>query len=341
MKETDARDKMRYTEWEDEELREAYYRERNQRRRQKRKRQVMMQIAGAAAVVVLAAAGGFWVVNRPETPQNTVSDNGNVDGNTEGNADNAPAEDEEQEAVQTEPKVYNLANITVSDEVKTKLTEMAADNEKVGQILEQADQYPVTLLELLAKNDETVEFIAGYLEKKDSAPAETVGDVTKGIIPELRQWDERWGYTTYGDGMLAINGCGPTVLSMVASGLTGDNTITPAKVAEYSAANGYYEGDAGTSWSLMSEGCYQFGVAGHELNLDESAVLDSLESGHPVVCSMKPGDFTDVGHFIVLTGVEDGKIRLNDSNSEARSDKLWEFSELQDQINNLWSFTEV
>lgn len=40
---------------------------------------------------------------------------------------------------------------------------------------------------------------------------------------------------------------------------------------------------------------------------------------------MRPGDFTTIGHFILLTGVEDGKIKVNDPNSKIRSSKLWDY----------------
>ena len=86
--------------------------------------------------------------------------------------------------------------------------------------------------------------------------------MTPGVIPHLLQWDERWGYQIYGDNLIAVNGCGPTVISMVAAGLTGDNTVTPYKVAKFAEQNGYYEGDAGTSWALMTEGAAQFGIHG-------------------------------------------------------------------------------
>lgn len=54
---------------------------------------------------------------------------------------------------------------------------------------------------------------------------------------------------------------------------------------------------------------------------------------------MRPGDFTTTGHFIVLTGAEDGRIRVNDPNSRKRSEKLWDYDRLEYQINNLWVFT--
>lgn len=60
-----------------------------------------------------------------------------------------------------------------------------------------------------------------------------------------------------------------------------------------------------------------------------------------MICSMKPGDFTTQGHFIVLAGTEDGKIRVHDPNSRVRSETLWEYGRLQSQINNLWAFEAV
>ncbi|HJC34183.1 MAG TPA: C39 family peptidase [Candidatus Mediterraneibacter faecipullorum] len=221
------------------------------------------------------------------------------------------------------------------------LAVMALTDPKVREVVAHKDQYPEELIELLENNAETADFVLGYPEKKDTAPAETIGDVTQGEIPLLLQWDERWGYAYYADDMIAVNGCGPTAIAMVAAGLTGDNTVTPYKVAQFSAGNGYYAGDSGTSWSLMTEGAQQFGIYGEEMGLSEDEVFSALENGHPIICSMRPGDFTTTGHFIVLTGVEDGKIRVNDPNSRVRSGKLWDYTRLEYQINNLWVYTAM
>ena len=234
-----------------------------------------------------------------------------------------------------------MAALWAKDKIsgKSSLAVLALTTPKVREIMAYKDQYPDQLVELLENNEETVDFVYDYPEKKDTAPADTVGDVTQGEIPLLLQWDERWGYAYYADDMIAVNGCGPTAIAMVAAGLTGDNTITPYKVAQFAAENGYYAGDAGTSWSLMTEGARRFGICGEEMGLGESEIFSALENGHPVICSMRPGDFTTTGHFIVLTGVEDGKIRVNDPNSQARSEKLWDYSRLEYQINNLWVYT--
>ena len=76
-------------------------------------------------------------------------------------------------------------------DVRGKLEEMAASSETVRQILEHSDQYPEELLELLANNEETADFVLDYTQKKDQTPADSSGEVTTGVIPHLLQWVER------------------------------------------------------------------------------------------------------------------------------------------------------
>lgn len=215
----------------------------------------------------------------------------------------------------------------------------AQEKKEVDDVISQAGGDGEILRELYENNRETVNFILHYPEEKDRGPAEEIGEFEEGQIPELLQWDERWGYEIYGDTMLAVNGCGPTSLAMVICGLTGRSDITPYKVAVFSQENGYYEGDAGTSWLLMTEGAEQYGIHAEELSIGENVAFSELENGHPVICSMKPGDFTTTGHFIVLTGVRDGQIQVNDPNSMIRSAQLWDYTTLEPQISNLWGYS--
>ena len=92
----------------------------------------------------------------------------------------------------------------------------------------------------------------------------------------------------------------------------------------------------GSSWTLISVGGKQLGLDVVEIPLDENRIIRNLEVGNPIICVMGPGDFTSTGHFIVMTGYIDGKVRINDPNSTIRSEKLWELSEITDQIRNLW-----
>ncbi len=80
---------------------------------------------------------------------------------------------------------------------------------------------------------------------KDASPADTIGEVAAGEIPLLLQWDERWGYSVYGDNMIAVNGCGPTAVAMVVSGLLCDPSVTPYKVAKFAEEQGILCGRVG------------------------------------------------------------------------------------------------
>ena len=63
-----------------------------------------------------------------------------------------------------------------------------------------------------------------------------------------------------------------------------------------------------------------------------------LNKGQPIICSVGPGDFTTEGHFILLEGIKDEKIIINDPNSLKRSNKLWKYEDIESQIKNLWVF---
>lgn len=234
---------------------------------------------------------------------------------------------------------YSLDGQTVSRETLSQLRELAKEETQAKYILKNLDDYPANLLSLLARNSETLDFVAGYPQHKHDTPADTVGEVTQGEFPLLMQWDMRWGYANYGDGLMALNGCGPTALSMVICGLTGDDTITPYTAAQYADSQGLYVDGVGTSWDLMRTGAEHFGLTAKELPLDEGAVTRALKNGQPIICSVGPGDFTTSGHFIVLVGMEDGKIRVNDPNRHSTSSQLWDYDTLAEQINNLWAYS--
>ena len=239
-------------------------------------------------------------------------------------------------------QLQNIVSHTTENEgIEERLQKMSNYDLRIKDIVENKSQYPEELLELLTTNIETIEFVFDYPEKKDNLPATIVEEAKSGEIPLLLQWDERWGYQNYGDGMLAVNGCGPTALSMVIVGLTGNKQATPYQVAQYAEQNGYYVEGVGSSWSMMTDIGSHFGIQEREISLDKDNIQTELESGHPIICAMRPGDFTTTGHFIVLTGMKDGKICVHDPNSKKRSEKLWDYETLEGQINNLWSFTTL
>lgn len=198
-----------------------------------------------------------------------------------------------------------------------------------------ARAYPDSLVALLERNPETRDFVLNYPFRQEQTVDMGEYDRTRGV-PLLMQWDQRWGYMEYGSDMVAITGCGPVCLAMAGYYVTGDPQFSPGNMVAFAAENGYYSKGNGSKWTLISEGGPALGLKVKELPLVEKKIAGYLQAGDPIIAVMGPGDFTSSGHYIVLTGYEDGQLRVNDPNSYANSEKLWPFETFADQVRNLW-----
>lgn len=197
--------------------------------------------------------------------------------------------------------------------------------------------YPESLIQLLERNPETEAFVLEYPTKKDALPEINLSEYNNhNGVPLFLQWDQRWGYIQYGSDVAGLTGCGPVCLSMAAYHVTGDPAMSPDRIIRFALENGYCVPGNGTSWTLISEGGVKLGLDVTEIPLVESRIYANLEAGNPIICVMGPGDFTTSGHYIVMVGLEDGLIRVNDPNSIANSQKLWDYDDISSQIRNLW-----
>ncbi|MBR4026406.1 MAG: hypothetical protein IKJ01_02450, partial [Lachnospiraceae bacterium] len=158
---------------------------------------------------------------------------------------------------------------------------------KLNYILTHSELYTSDLQELVQKNSETIDYVYGYPnyvanlnQERSFITNENDIDLTKEVredtIPLLLQWDTRWGYISYGTGMIGYTGCAPTCLSMVALYLTKNPIYTPIYIAERAENQGYYCDGVGTSWKFMDTGCKQFGIKAKELPLHENSMKKAL-----------------------------------------------------------------
>ena len=201
------------------------------------------------------------------------------------------------------------------------------------------DEYPEDLLKLYERNKETETFVEEYPLKKDVEPEIDLSDLAgTSEIPSLLQWDQRWGYHQYAGEVMGLSGCGPTALSMVAIYMTGDTTKTPRWVADFASQNGYAVDGSGTAWSLMLEGAQQIGLSSKEIPVERGRIENNLQAGNPIIALMGPGDFTSSGHFIVLTGMQDGRLKINDPNSRKHSEKTWDVNQVLEQTRAAWVY---
>ncbi|EET62720.1 hypothetical protein BRYFOR_05070 [Marvinbryantia formatexigens DSM 14469] len=247
--------------------------------------------------------------------------------------------------------IYAEASKTQTDYAKetaaqteVQQTELAAETEEVQTETETEDllkDYPESLVAFMEKYPEATQFVLDYPKYKDvHNEIDISGEVKKGELPLFLQWDVRWGYERYGSDFLAVTGCGPTCLSMVQCGLSGETIWNPYEVAKMAEQEGYYVNGEGSSWDLMSAGAEKLGLQVYSVTLSEEDITDTLRSGKPVICSVRAGDFTDSGHFIVLAGVNaDGSIKVNDPNSRINSEKSWDIGRILPQIKGMWAYS--
>ena len=197
--------------------------------------------------------------------------------------------------------------------------------------------YPKALVEKAQNYPEARKYLLEYMKYRDTHMEIDVSDeLVDGEIPHFLQWDKRWGYENYGSSFIGVLGCGPTALSMVYCGLTGDASMHPYAMAQFAEENGYYVQGAGTSWDFMEEGAQNLGLTVEPIGKNKEAILEALSEGKTVT----PGDFTVSGHFIVLTGVDtEGKIEILDANSVLKTEKTWDLDLLVSQMAGAWAYS--
>ncbi len=164
-------------------------------------------------------------------------------------------------------------------------------------------------------------------EIAEKAGIETTTTTTKELLLEvplidmLEYQSTPWEYLD--EGTIAERGCGPTVFSMLASwGLgyvyTPDNLLAdhPEYMYKYSIEEGtsdsmFRENKDLDEYNLKFEGNYYWEEA-----WGEGKLMEALANGCIAVYRAGPeSEFTDNGHFILLTGLtEDGNIKVNDPN---------------------------
>lgn len=213
-------------------------------------------------------------------------------------------------------------------------------SEKIDFLTRHIDSYSRGAILTLYLSPEKADYVLqDPIHSGEDYTGEKTISVKKGKIPLLVQYDRRWGNHTYGSGGMGNTGCGPTCLSMVAAGLTGDGSLTPDYVADFALNNGYYVEGSGTAWSLFTQGAAALGLNGRELPLDEEGIKSVLKDGGAVILSVTRGDFTFNGHFIVVCGISGDKFAVCDPSSIERSGELWDGETLLSQTAAAWALT--
>ncbi len=276
-----------------------------------------------------------------QTANDLETDNEKPTANAQASENKEPADSEETndpfaeipQVVLSKPVDYSL------NQAIRQLEQMEASDERYAQIVENAEKYPEKLLINLANNPEMIAFVADYKgNTRDYDKAELTEKELQEEYPLFLQWDKRWGCLAYGDDSnVAISGCGPTTLAMAVVALTGNKEATPAAVAKFAMQEGYYMSGTGTMWSLMTEGAAAYDVHSEQINISQIEIKQHLDQGDIVICSVRQGDFTTGGHFILLYDYDDEGFSINDPFSLYRSGQKWDYGKIRSQIKAVWA----
>lgn len=159
------------------------------------------------------------------------------------------------------------------------------------------------------------------------------------------QWDKRWGgndYSAAGEKTtIAKAGCGPTCMAMVIASLK-DKSVTPAYTCAWAKARSYKAANQGTYYSYFGPQGKAFGLKVAQLNTvsgyhNPSATchaqaLQELAKGNWVIACMGPGRWTSSGHFILAYKTENGKVFINDPNSEHASKECANITDFVNEV---------
>ena len=163
-----------------------------------------------------------------------------------------------------------------------------------------------------------------------TAPEEVQPEVVE-KYPEVPHYLQTDYYTVrYGQyGTVATSGCGITCLAMVATYLLDEEYLPD----EFARRYAMYSVKGGSDWTLFKTSSEELGLP-MEMSVKWEDALAALENGQVVITQANPDSiFTDVGHFIVLTGVnEEGRIWVNDPYGGNYGE--WSHPKLQDGFAN-------
>lgn len=225
------------------------------------------------------------------------------------------------EAKQNDPRVVRIVN-------------EAAALAKTGE------HYQQKMLELAAKDPEALDYVADFPDRYPASSGAAYSDtVARGSVPDLKQWDQRWGYVEYCGAALGSTGCCPTSLSMVYMALTGKTDKSPADMAALATADGYAVDGEGTIGEFLVDDAGKLGLACEEFSPSAASLVRYLKNGFVVIVNVGPGDFTDSGHFFVARGISsDGTIQINDPYSSVNTAKTWDANAIANQSIMMYAF---
>lgn len=242
---------------------------------------------------------------------------------------------------ETKPKNEQDSRVAagVSASMTSKFTEELDSDELLATIAKTADEYDDDrLLNLALSEPSSRAFVAAY-PKSDKSSRAYDGDVKRGEVPCLYNWDERWGAVTYGNGPLAVTGSGPTTLAMAYMGLTGKTDFSPTEIAQQASKSNYADGDSGSKGELFSKLTTSMGLTANKYDPAEET-LYSLSETTVFAVELKEDTLTDAAHWALVANVnQDGSVTVFDPTSTFVSSRPWSMGTIVSSSNVFYAIS--
>lgn len=230
--------------------------------------------------------------------------------------------------------------VGVSAAMTSKFTEALDRNDAFAQIAQNADQYTdERLLNLALEEPDAIAFVAAY-PTSDKSSHTYDGDVSRGEVPRLYDWDDHWGAMNYGDGPLAVTGSGPTTLAMAYMGLTGKTDYTPVEIAQQASKSDYAEGDSGSKKGVFSKLPATMGLVSESAEVSAETLLYSLGDNTVIAAEVKADTLTKDAHWVLVVNVNaDGSVTVFDPTSSSVSSRPWAASTIADSSSAFYTIS--
>lgn len=216
----------------------------------------------------------------------------------------------------------------ISDDLSAQLNTRLDQDDQIAQIAQSADQYPdERLVELALNEPSAISLVAGYLTSDKTA--ESYDETTAvGTYPQLYCWDSRWGDVDYAGSALAVNGSGPTVVSMAYMGLTGQSNESPADIASMVTSSGLASGDTYFDATFLTDNVSTLGLSCKSYDTTSDNITSALTSGTVIAVSVQADTLTSEAHWILLVENGDTGLVVHDPTSTSVSARTWQVSEI-------------
>lgn len=200
---------------------------------------------------------------------------------------------------------------------------------------------------LVKKDNETLIMECDDKEKMNMLDHAFMGIINNEIIEAskgvyISQNNDKFENIPYGTANVKSSGCGPVSLTMALNYVNGTEIVKLEDVLKWAEDNNMYEENSGTRWSLVRNFPPTVSINSKEMHISNIEQLaTTIQEGEVLVTSMQKGQFTDNGHFIVITEIKDGKVSVLDPASICRSLKEWDIETIFEESNKyFWKISK-